>query len=262
MLIPIGDDDRRLSDPAFVTIGLVVVNLVAFFLWQGAGVNTVATYGWSVIPLEITRGVDLIAPQEVSIQNQTFQVPQAPGPVPIYLTILTAMFMHGGYAHLFGNLLYLWIFGDNVEQRLGHLRFLGFYLLCGVVATLLQVWLTPDAVVPNLGASGAIAGVLGAYMVFFPRNKVHALFVYIVVSVPAILAIGLWIAFQFVNGYGSIVQTEQLGGIAYGAHIGGFIAGALLAALVRVLKIGTPLAPENEQIQTEYWTISRSWTER
>lgn len=262
MLIPIGDDDRRLSDPAFVTIGLVVLNLVAFFLWQGAGANATATYGWSVIPAEITQGVDLVTPQQVKIQNQSFDVPQAPGPAPIYLTILTAMFMHGGYAHLFGNLLYLWIFGDNVEQRLGHLRFLAFYLLCGLIATLVQVSLTPDAVVPNLGASGAIAGVLGAYMVLFPRNKVHALFVYVIVSVPAILAIGLWIAFQFFNGYGSIVATEQLGGIAYGAHIGGFIAGAVLAAVVRVLKIGTPLEPVDERVQTGYWNISRSWSER
>lgn len=238
MLIPIGDDDRRLSGPAFVTVGLVLANLLCFFLWQGAGANQVATYGWSVIPAEITTGTDLVQTQYVNANGRSVPIPQAPGPTPVYLTILTAMFMHGGYAHLFGNLLYLWIFGDNVEHRLGGLRFFGFYILCGIAATLVQVALGPDTVIPNLGASGAIAGVLGAYIVFFPKNKVHALLVYAIVSVPAILAIGLWAGFQFLNGYGAIMETHQLGGVAYGAHIGGFVVGAVVAGAVRL--VGSP----------------------
>jgi membrane associated rhomboid family serine protease len=240
MLLPIGDDDRKLTGPAFITIGLVLVNLAVFFLLQGAGTNPGFTYGWSVIPQEILSGVDLVQPQSVVVRGREVTIPQAPGPEPIFLTVLTAMFMHGGYAHLFGNLLYLWIFGDNVEQRLGPTRFLGFYLACGVAATIAQLGLNPDGIVPNLGASGAISGVLGAYMVFFPRNRVHALFLYYIVSVPAYVAIGLWIAFQFFNGFGSVVATaESLGGVAYGAHIGGFVAGVSLAMAARTFGEGT-----------------------
>jgi membrane associated rhomboid family serine protease len=154
------------------------------------------------------------------------------------------MFMHGGYAHLFGNLLYLWIFGDNVEEHIGSLAFLGFYLLCGVAATLAQVALNPDGIIPNLGASGAISGVLGAYIVFFPRNRVHALFFYVVISVPAFIAIGIWILFQFFNGFGSVVAAEtSLGGVAYGAHIGGFLTGALAAGIWRLVQPSDASAP-------------------
>lgn len=234
MIIPIGDDDRRLTGPTFITVGLVVANLLSFFLWQGAGANEVAMYGWTVIPVEITTGIDLVQTQYVEANGQTVPVPQAPGPTPVYLTVLSAMFMHGGYAHLFGNLLYLWIFGDNVEHRLGSSRFFGFYLFCGIAATLIQVALTPDTVIPNLGASGAIAGVLGAYIVFFPKNRVHALFIYAIVSVPAIVAIGMWAGLQFLSGYGAIMATQHLGGVAYGAHIGGFVTGASVAGLIRL----------------------------
>ena len=238
MLIPIGDDDRALTGPAFVTLGLVAINAVVFFFLQGAGSNAAFTYGWSVIPLEIVEGVDLTQPQSLTVRGREVAIPQAPGPSPIVLTVVSAMFMHGGFAHLFGNLLYLWIFGDNVEQRLGSTRFLAFYLTCGVAATVAQIALNPDGVVPNLGASGAISGVLGAYIVFFPRNRVHALLLYYVVSVPAFVAIGLWIAFQFINGYGSFVSGVSVGGVAYGAHIGGFLAGIALAALVRLFGRG------------------------
>lgn len=241
MIIPIGDDDRRLTGPAFITVGLVVANLLSFFLWQGAGANEVAMYGWTVIPAEITSGIDLVQTQYVEANGETVPVPQAPGPTPVYLTVLSAMFMHGGYAHLFGNLLYLWIFGDNVEHRLGSSRFFGFYLLCGVAATLIQVALIPDNVIPNLGASGAIAGVLGAYIVFFPKNRVHALVIYVIVSVPAIVAIGMWVGLQFLSGYGAIMATQHLGGVAYGAHIGGFVTGAGVAGLVRFF--GSEKAP-------------------
>ena len=235
MLLPIGDDDRHLTGPAFVTLGLVAANLLVFFLLQSMGANEAFTYGWSVIPQELTQGVDLVGQEVVEARGRQVPIPQAPGPNPIYLTVLTAMFMHGGFAHLFGNLLYLWIFGDNVEQRLGSVNFLGFYLVCGVAATLAQVALQPNGVVPNLGASGAISGILGAYIVFFPRNRVHALFLYFIVSIPAFVAIGLWIGFQFLNGYGAVVASaETVGGVAYGAHIGGFLAGLGMAGAVRM----------------------------
>ena len=234
MLIPIGDDNRKLSGPHYVTLGLIAINLAVFFLLQGAGANEAFTYGWSVIPAELTRGVDLVEAQAVEVGGQRVPIPQAPGPTPIYLTVLSAMFMHGGYMHLFGNLLYLWIFGDNLEERFGRGVFLGFYLACGAAATAVQVALDPGAVVPNLGASGAISGVLGGYLLLFPRNRVHALLFYFVVSIPAVVAIGAWIAFQFINGFGQImVSQETAGGVAYGAHIGGFFAGLLFAALLK-----------------------------
>jgi membrane associated rhomboid family serine protease len=233
MLFPISDDDRHLDGPAFVTILLVALNVVVFVFFQGLGANEAFTYGWSVIPEEITTGTDLTAPTTVGFADQRVTIPQAPGPVPIYLTILSAMFMHGGFGHILGNLLYLWIFGDNVEHRFGHGVFLAFYLVSGVAATFAQIALDPDSVIPNLGASGAISGVLGAYLVLFPRNRVHAVFFFQVVAIPAVLALGLWIVLQFVNGFGAIAATEQTGGVAYGAHIGGFVAGAVMALVLR-----------------------------
>ena len=235
MLFPIGDDDRHLPGPAYVSIGLILANLGVFFFLQGAGANEVFTYGWSVIPFEITNAVDLVGSETVRVGEQAVEIPQAPGPSPIYLTVLSAMFMHGGFMHLFGNLLYLWIFGDNVEHRFGAVAFLLFYLGSGVAATFAQVLLDTNSVIPNLGASGAISGVLGAYLVLFPRNRVRAILFYFIVSIPAVVAIGLWIVFQFVNGFGSVMVSEEtVGGVAYGAHIGGFFAGIVLAMLLRV----------------------------
>lgn len=234
MLFPIGDDNSGLTGPAYVTLALIAANLVVFFFFQQAGANEAFTYGWSVIPLEITTGQDLT--ETVGAGEQRMPIPQAPGPTPIHLTILSAMFMHGGFLHLFGNLLYLWIFGDNVEHRFGAGVFLSFYLVSGIAATLAQVVLDPSSVIPNLGASGAISGVLGAYLVLFPRNRIRAIFLYFIVSVPAIVAIGLWIVFQFVNGYGAVMASEEtVGGVAYGAHIGGFVAGMAMALFLRMV---------------------------
>ncbi len=236
MLFPIGDENRRDTGPAYVTITLIIANLAVFFLLQQAGANESFTYGWSVVPLELTTGSDITQPQSLSVAGQTVEIPQSPGPSPIYLTILSAMFMHGGFAHLFGNLLYLWIFGDNVEHRFGAVPFLAFYLVSGLAATIAQILMDPGSVVPNLGASGAISGVLGAYLVLFPRNRVLAVFFYFVVSIPAVVAIGLWIAFQFFNGLGSVmVSQETVGGVAYAAHIGGFVAGVVLALVLRTI---------------------------
>lgn len=233
MLFPISDDDRHLDGPAFVTLAFLALNVVVFVVFQGLGGNEAFTYGWSVVPDEITSGRDLTQPATVTLGGQRVTIPHAPGPAPIYLTILSAMFMHGGIGHIVGNLLYLWIFGDNVEHRFGHGVFLAFYLISGIAATAAQIALDPDSLIPNLGASGAISGVLGAYLVLFPRNRVHAVFLYRVVAIPAFVALGLWILLQFVNGYGAVVATEQTGGVAYGAHVGGFLAGALMAFVLR-----------------------------
>jgi membrane associated rhomboid family serine protease len=235
MLFPISDDDRHLSGSAWVTLVLVALNVVVFVFFQGLGSNEAFTYGWSVVPEEITTGVDLVGPVPVGFGGERVAIPHAEGPVPIYLTVLSAMFMHGGFGHIAGNLLYLWIFGDNVEHRFGHGVFLGFYLVSGVAATVAQIALDPGSVIPNLGASGAISGVLGAYLVLFPRNRVHAVFFYTIVSIPAVLALGFWIALQFINGFGAIAATEQTGGVAYGAHIGGFAAGVVLALVLRAV---------------------------
>ena len=152
--------------------------------------------------------------------------------------MVTAMFMHGGWGHIGGNMLYLWIFGDNVEHRFGTARFVLFYLVSGVAATLTQVAMDPSGLVPNLGASGAIAGVLGAYLVLFPRNKVNAVFFFRVVAVPAVAVLGLWIAMQFFNQWGATAASEATGGVAYGAHIGGFLAGMAMALAARLAGVG------------------------
>lgn len=235
MLFPLSDDDRDLKGSSPVTLILVVLNIAVFIFLQQGGRNEVFTYGYSVIPYEIWTGEDLTSAQIVYHSQGESLVSQAPGPKPIYLTVLSAMFMHADWLHLLSNLLYLWIFGDNVEQRFGKFPFLLFYLLSGVAATLVQVGLAPQVIIPNLGASGAISGVLGAYLILFPRNRVHALFFWFIVSVPAFLAIGLWILLQLFSGWGTLISAnEALGGVAYGAHIGGFFAGIVLAAVMRV----------------------------
>ena len=239
MLFPISDDDRHLDGPAWATILFVVANVLVF-VYQLS--DPAFTYGWSVVPQEMTTGQDLVNSRPIPGADPNVEItsaqdiPQRPGPGPaplVYLTVLTAMFMHGGYGHIIGNMLYLWIFGDNVEHRFGTARFVLFYLASGVVATAAQVALDPDALLPNLGASGAIAGVLGAYLVLFPRNRVNAVFIFRVVTVPAVLVLGLWIVFQFVNQWGATAATEETGGVAYGAHIGGFLAGMALALVLR-----------------------------
>ena len=240
MLFPIGDDDRTLSGRAVVTLLLVAAN-VGVFAYQIA--EPAFSYGWAVVPREITTGTDLVNARPLPFEDPAAEVrtpgdiPQRPGPGPaplIYLTVLSAMFMHGGWGHLGGNLLYLWIFGDNVEHRFGAGPFLMFYLGSGLAATAAQVALDPGGLVPNLGASGAISGVLGAYLVLFPRNRVHVFLLFIVVSLPAFLVLGLWVATQFLNGYGALAATEETGGIAYGAHVGGFVTGSVLGLLARL----------------------------
>jgi len=231
-MFPIGDDDRELSGPAYVTIFLVLANVVVFLLQLA---DPSVTAGWSMVPREIATGQDLVGTQTIQTPGGMAQIPHAPGPVPIYLTLIAAMFMHGGLMHILGNMIYLWHFADNLEHRFGSLPFLAFYLLSGLAGSLAHIALDPQSTIPSLGASGAISGVLGAYLILFPRNRVHAVFFYQVISIPAILAIGIWIVFQFVNGIGAIAVTSQTGGVAYAAHIGGFFAGMILALIMRAV---------------------------
>lgn len=233
MLFPISDDDRLLSRPAYVTWFLLAGN-VALFVVQL--MHPEFTYGWSAVPYEIMHNADLVKGVLIDAGGgKVMEIPQLPGPSPIHLTLLSSMFMHGGYAHIGGNMLYLWIFGDNVEHRFGHGKFLLFYLVSGLAASAAQIAIDPESVIPTLGASGAISGVLGAYIVLFPRNKVNAVFFFKVLSIPAFLVIGLWAVMQFINGAGSIAETSQTGGVAYGAHIGGFVAGVVLALIMRIM---------------------------
>ena len=150
-----------------------------------------------------------------------------------FLTLFTSMFMHAGWVHLGGNMLYLWIFGDNVEDHFGHIQFIIFYLLCGLSATFSQLAFSVGSDIPNLGASGAIAGVLGAYILLFPKGKVRVLQGQRVIQVSALTAIGIWIVLQFFSGIGSIANAGQTGGVAYMAHIGGFVAGFVLTFIFR-----------------------------
>lgn len=234
-MFPIHDENERGQGPAYVSLAFIAINVAVFILLQGAGssvAGTEFTFGWAAIPYEIMNGVDLVEPRPIELGGETLLVPQHPGPTPIWLTLLTSMFMHGGWLHLGGNMLFLWIFGDNVEHRVGHLPFAIFYLVAGVVASMAQILVDTSSIIPTLGASGAIAGVLGAYLVMFPGNRVLVILIRFPIWVPAIVAIGMWAVLQVIGGFGA---PAQAGGIAYMAHIGGFLAGLVGGLLFRTI---------------------------
>ena len=236
-MLPIGDDNSDRVIFPLVNLGLIALCVLVFVVFQGMGSDQRFTMAWSTVPAEILSGKDLVTADQAvrdPATGQAFVVPGLqPTPVSVYLTLLASMFMHGGIAHLLGNMLYLWIFGDNIENRLGHGRYLLFYLLVGVIASLAFIASTAafggDPSIPSLGASGAIAGVLGAYLLLFPKRRVRMLFGRAIVEVPAIAAVGLWFVFQLIAGLGQLGGGSD--GIAYAAHIGGFIAGLVLIRL-------------------------------
>ena len=207
-MFPIGDDDSsRRTFPA-VTYLLIALNALFFFVELSGGNAFIGK--WAFVPSRF-------------LANPSRDFP----------TLFTSMFMHAGWLHLGGNMLYLWIFGDNVEDRFGHIKYTIFYLLCGLAATFAQLAFSLGSNVPNLGASGAIAGVLGAYILLFPQGRVRVLQGSQVIQVPALIVIGIWIVLQFFSGIGSIAHAGQTGGVAYMAHIGGFVAGFLLTFVFR-----------------------------
>ena len=236
-MIPIGDDNRGRTTTPYVNYILIALNLIVFIIFQGAGNNLNFTYAFATVPQEIITGQDLVTENQIyqeTTTGQQFIIPGLqPTPISVYITLLTAMFMHGGWAHIGGNMLYLWIFGDNLEDRLGHLRYLIFYLLVGLLASLAHVFASvligDNLQIPSLGASGAIAGVLGGYLLLFPRNRVTVIMVRVVTQVRAIFAVGLWFVLQLVGGLGTLSGSSD--GVAYAAHIGGFIAGLALIKL-------------------------------
>jgi membrane associated rhomboid family serine protease len=224
MVLPIGDDSTGRDLTPYVVMALIAANAIVWLIQLSAGADF--TNGFAAIPFEITHGQDLVGTQTIHVGGESFQIPEAPGPSPIYLTLLTAMFMHGSWMHIIGNMLYLWIFGDQIESLLGHGRFLFFYLVCGLAASVAQILYSPESVVPSLGAAGAIAGVLGAYLVRFPRNRVRVLLYRGITTMPAVMVLGLWIVLQIVSQVGT--PAGEATGVAYMAHIGGFIAGVVL----------------------------------
>lgn len=242
MLLPIGRAEERARLTAIVVYSLIVANVIVFLMELAYGDNFIS--GYSVVPWEITHGEDLLRP--VHIPGGGI-IPQAPGPSPIYLTLITAMFMHGGWLHIGVNMLYLWIFGGEIEAAFGHLAFLAFYLVCGLAAFGAQIVSDPNSLIPSLGASGAIAGVLGAYLLLFPWNRIRVLlplgWLFIPIRLPALIVIGFWIVFQFFDEWASITEQNaqtRNGGVAYLAHIGGFLTGFLLAFLLPQLKRPEP----------------------
>jgi len=237
-MLPIGDDNSDRTLTPVVNYLLILVNVLVFVLFQGLGSNERFTYAFSTVPKEIVTGRDVAEPVTIKdpVSGEVAGTVQLePTPIPVYLTLITSMFMHGGIAHIFGNMLYLWIFGDNVENTLGHLRYLIFYLVCGVIAGLSHVFATVafggNPYLPSLGASGAISGVLAGYLVLFPRRRVRVIVFRTIQEVTAIWAIGIWFVFQLISGIGVLGGGSQAGGVAYAAHIGGFIAGLILIKL-------------------------------
>ena len=233
-MFPISDDNSDRIITPYVNYAFIAINILVFVFLQGLGGNEHFTYAFSLVPREITTGVDLTGMQVVqdSLSGQTAQIPNYAAPLGVYFNLLSSMFMHGGISHIFGNMLFLWIFGDNIENLIGHVRYAIFYIVCGFAAALGQILMGPDSIIPMLGASGAISGVLGGYMLLFPTRKVRALLFNVYTTVPAYVALGLWIGYQILQGY---FTTAGTGGVAYAAHIGGFIAGL---ALIKVFAIG------------------------
>ena len=211
-MFPIGDENRHGHVTPVVNYVLIAINLAVFFYQISLGsVGAIEEFinRYGVIPREIVSRQDLY-------------------------TLLTSMFMHGGWGHIIGNMFFLWVFGDNVEDAFGHLGYLVFYLLTGLAASAAHIILNPGSPIPSVGASGAISGILGAYLIFFGGNAIHVLIGWFVTVVPAWMMVGLWAVEQFIATYGSFMRTAQTtGGVAYAAHAGGFLAGLIIAVALR-----------------------------
>jgi membrane associated rhomboid family serine protease len=206
-MLPIGDDNSSRRRFPIITYALVIVNVLFFLLELLGGEPFI--YNWALVPSRFFSN-----------------------PFREAINLFTAMFMHAGWMHLGGNMLYLLIFGDNVESRFGHIKFLIFYLISGLAASFAQMLFTPFSDIPILGASGAIAGVLGAYILLFPKRRVRVLFLFRITTLPALVVIGLWFLLQLFSSIGSIASTAQSGGVAYLAHVGGFIAGFIMTLIL------------------------------
>ncbi len=238
MLI-VGDETRHHGMIPWVTGSLVLINVFVFVLETALGPKFVA--GFSLVPKEITTGRDIVGPRQVKAKvpvidsrgqergykEDYVRIPHSHGPFPIYLTFFTCMFLHAGIGHLLGNMWFLGIFGRNVEFALGHGRFLAYYLISGVMGGILHVISDPDAIVPCVGASGAISGVMGAYLAVFPFNKVKVWLWLCGVNVPAMVVLGLWFLIQYFSAI-ALDHRGAVASVAYAAHLGGFLTGLCL----------------------------------
>ncbi len=241
MVFPLGDLQRTRIVPV-VNYALIAINVAVFLVQQQQGDDF--TLAFAAPPYEITHNEDLEEPvvQPVRVlvrdpfggahwEQRAAARPHSPCPIPIRLTLLTSMFLHGSWMHLLGNMLYLWIVGDNVEEVLGWFGYLVVYLACGLVGALAQTAVNPDSVTPTLGASGAIAGIMGAYVIWFPHNQIRVLLFRFITVLPAVVVIGGWIALQIWLGAGSLRNAGDSGGVAYLAHVGGAVTGIFVAIL-------------------------------
>lgn len=232
-MFPIGDDNSDRTITPIINYLFIGINILVFLLLQQLGSNEPFSYAFSLVPKEITDGIDITGVQVVrDAFGDVGQVRHYETPLPVYFNFLSSMFMHGSIGHIFGNMLFLFVFGDNLENLMGHLRFAAFYIVCGFAAALAQIVMDTDSIIPMLGASGAISGVLGGYLLLFPQRRVRAIIFNFLTEVPAFVALGLWIGYQLLLGY---LTPAGTGGVAYAAHIGGFIAGLVL---VKVFTIG------------------------
>jgi membrane associated rhomboid family serine protease len=259
-LLPLRDNIPTRRFPV-ITVAIIAINVLMFFGFQdarlafsGAQVNEQNVIEYGAIPYEITHPGDQCdaVGQRILCEGQEGVSGQAPDQPPTWLTILTAMFMHGGLLHIAGNMLFLWVFGNNIEDSMGRARFVVFYLLGGIAALVAQVLVNPDATTPTIGASGAVAGVLGAYALLYPRARVVTLLIIIFfitfVELPALLVLGLWFLLQVFYGATELTQpVTQGGGVAYFAHIGGFLFG-LLAIKLFADRIHTDYLSEQRRI--------------
>jgi membrane associated rhomboid family serine protease len=260
MVLPLGDVEKTRIVPVATWL-LIALNVAMYAVELDRGETFEVSY--SATPYEITRSLDIDRPFQLQVEPDEVDgllpvgpgakfIPQGPVPFPVSLTIVTAMFLHASTLHLAGNMLFLWIFGDNVEEVLGTFRYLICYLGFGVAGTLAQVAAAPGSLIPTLGASGAIAGVMGAYIIWFPHNRVRVLFFNFLTEMPAYLVIGAWILLQIAGGYGSIGRLGEVGGVAYLAHIGGAAAGLIVGLLFRNRAIA---------VQAEAYRDAWSWRE-
>ena len=229
-MFPIGDDNSEITITPFVNYLFIGINILVFVLLQQIGSNDSFSYAFSLVPREVTTGIDLtgVIPVTNSAGQVLGEIQHYQTPLPVYFNFLSSMFMHGDIMHIFGNMLFLFIFGDNLENLLGHIRFAIFYIVCGIAAALAQVVMDTDSAIPMLGASGAISGILGGYLVLFPQRQVRAIIFNFLTTVPAFVALGLWIGYQLLLGF---LTPSGQGGVAYAAHIGGFVAGVVLVKL-------------------------------
>lgn len=234
-MLPLNDPEIQRRRFPFVNYTIIILSFIVFIymLTLRATGSDIFIYQYGFIPVELLQGVSINSAQFPDGSTISFS-----SSVPAWLTLFTSMFVHSGWLHILGNMLYLWVFGDNVEDRFGHIKYAFFYLFAGLAAALLQTIIDPASDIPNVGASGAIAGVLGAYLVFYPGSRVRTLLLIIIipfiVKIPALVLLLIWFLLQFVSGIGSLGAADA-GGVAYFAHVGGFLFGMAAAGVVRVI---------------------------